>query len=691
MYRVGVDIGGTFTDLLLVADDGTSFIGKTLTTHGDPSVAVETAMREGLETGIVDRAQQGTVVHGTTLVTNALIERKGAVTALLTTEGFRDALEIGREHRYELYDLDLELPKPLVPRYLRFDVPERVAADGTVLKPLDEDFVRSLVAELRDKGVRAVAVCYLNSFRNAVHERRTRELIAEVAPEIRVSVSADVVPEIREFQRTSTTVANVYVQERVAAYLQELQQRLNGLQFTGSFFVMLSSGGIGTPETAARFPVRMLESGPAAGALAAAALGQRSGYPDLLSFDMGGTTAKLCAVENGYPLKAREFEVDRVYRFRKGSGLPIKIPVIDMIEIGAGGGSIARVDALGLLKVGPESAGAEPGPACYGRGGTRPTVTDANLILGYFDPNYFLGGEMKLDVEAARQALAGVAGKLDMRVEEVAWGIHQIVNENMANAARAHLGERGKDPRELPMYAFGGAGPVHGCNVAGLLHLPTMISPMGAGVGSTFGLLAAPLAFDFVRSAYSRLDEMDWSFVNGLFDDMCAEGRVILEQSGLGPDEIIYERTADMRYTGQGHEVSVPVPEGVLGAGHLGPLTEAFERTYEHMYGRTVPDVVVEVINWRVVARGPEQPLNFSTRGGHAAGAHAEKGTRPVFSPARGDFVETTVYDRYSLTAGMTFPGPAIVEERESTLVVSARGRARVDDYLNVIVEFDYE
>ena len=651
MYRVGVDIGGTFTDLLLVADDGTSFIGKTLTTHGDPSVAVETAMREGLETGIVDRAQQGTVVHGTTLVTNALIERKGAVTALLTTEGFRDALEIGREHRYELYDLDLELPKPLVPRYLRFDVPERVAADGTVLKPLDEDFVRSLVAELRDKGVRAVAVCYLNSFRNAVHERRTRELIAEVAPEIRVSVSADVVPEIREFQRTSTTTVNVYVQERVAAYLQEIQQRLNGLQFTGSFFVMLSSGGIGTPETAARFPVRMLESGPAAGALAAAALGQRSGYPDLLSFDMGGTTAKLCAVENGYPLKAREFEVDRVYRFRKGSGLPIKIPVIDMIEIGAGGGSIARVDALGLLKVGPESAGAEPGPACYGRGGTRPTVTDANLILGYFDPNYFLGGEMKLDVEAARQALAGVAAELDMRVEEVAWGIHQIVNENMANAARAHLGERGKDPRELPMYAFGGAGPVHGCNLAELLHLPTMISPMGAGVGSTFGLLAAPLAFDFVRSAYSRLDEMDWSFVNGLFDDMCAEGRVILEQSGLGPDEIIYERTADMRYTGQGHEVSVPVPEGVLGAGHFGALTEAFERTYERMYGRTVPDVVVEVINWRVVARGPEQPLNFSTRGGKAAGAKAERAPARCSRRPGGDFVETTVYDRYSLTA----------------------------------------
>jgi len=690
MYRVGVDIGGTFTDLLLVAEDGTAFIGKTLTTPGDPSLAVETALRRGFASSTVDRTQRGTLVHGTTLVTNALIERKGAATALLTTEGFRDALEIGREHRYELYDLNLEFPKPLVPRYLRFDVPERMASDGTVLKPLDEDFVRELVAELRDKGVRAIAVCYLNSFRNPSHERRTAELIAQVAPEIRVSVSADVVAEIREFQRTSTTVANVYVQERVADYLKELQQRLDALGFVGSFFVMLSSGGIGTPETAARFPVRMLESGPAAGALAAAALGQLAGYPDLLSFDMGGTTAKLCAVENGYPLKAREFEVDRIYRFRKGSGLPIKIPVIDMIEIGAGGGSIAHVDALGLLKVGPESAGAEPGPACYGGGGTRPTVTDANLVLGYFDPNYFLGGEMKLDVGAARRALGGVAQQLGMRVEEVAWGIHQIVNENMANAARAHLGERGKDPRQLPMYAFGGAGPVHGCNVAEVLHLPVLISPMGAGVGSTFGLLAAPLAFDFVRSAYSRLDELDWEFANGLLDEMCGEGLEILEKSGLAAAEVSYERTADMRYMGQGHEVSVPLRDGPLKASHFDEIAASFERVYAQLYGRKVPDVPVEVINWRVVASGPKPPLDFSA-GSKATTGKAQKGTRMVFSPQRGDFVETTVYDRYAMTPGTTFNGPAIVEERESTLVVSARGRARVDPYLNVIVEFDYE
>ncbi|MGH2373314.1 MAG: hydantoinase/oxoprolinase family protein, partial [bacterium] len=405
MYRVGVDIGGTFTDLLLVADDGRTVIRKTLTTPGDPSLAVEQELRQALDAGGVD-GERGILVHGTTLVTNTLIERSGPPTALLATAGFRDALEIGREHRYELYDLNLEFPRPLVPRYLRFDVPERVAADGTVLQPLDEAYIRRLVTELRDKGIRAIAVCYLHAFRNPSHERRTAEIIAEVAPEVRVSLSSDVAPVIREFQRTSTTVANVYVQDRVAGYLDQLRQRLTDLGFTGSFFVMLSSGGIGTAETASRFPVRLLESGPAAGALAAASLGSRAGYADLLSLDMGGTTAKLCAVEDGTPLKVHEFEVDRVYRFRRGSGLPMKIPVIDMIEIGAGGGSIASASALGLLSVGPESAGAEPGPACYGRGGVLPTVTDADLVLGYLNPEYFLGGSMRLDVEAARRALA---------------------------------------------------------------------------------------------------------------------------------------------------------------------------------------------------------------------------------------------------------------------------------------------
>ncbi len=691
MNRLGVDIGGTFTDLLIIGEGGKTFIGKTLTTPADPSVAVETALRQGLEAGVASRRERGTLIHGTTLVTNALIERKGAPTALLTTAGFRDALEIGREHRYELYDLNLEFPDPLVPRHLRFDVPERVAADGEVLVPLDEGFVRSLVAELRDKGIRAIAVCYLNSFRNPAHERRTEELIAEIAPEIRVSISADVVAEIREFQRTSTTVANVYVQERVADYLEELQLRLDNLGFVDTFFVMLSTGGIGTPQTAARYPVRMLESGPAAGALAAAAMGNRAGYADLLSFDMGGTTAKLCAVENGYPLKAREFEVDRVYRFRKGSGLPIKIPVIDMIEIGAGGGSIAHTDALGLLKVGPESASAEPGPACYGLGGTQPTVTDANLVLGYFDAGYFLGGEMQLDVEAARRALDGLADRLDMRIEEVAWGIHQIVNENMANAARAHLGERGKDPRQLPMYAFGGAGPVHGCQVAEILRSPALISPLGAGVGSTFGLLVAPLAFDFVRSAYSRLDQLDWKLANDLLDEMSLEGCRVLESSGLPASEVSYQRSADMRYMGQGHEVSVPLLDGVLNEAHFSAITERFEEVYQTLYGRKVPDVPLEIINWRVVASGPEPKMEFSSPRFTDAGRSAEKGVRLAFFPEHGRYVETKVYDRYALTPGATIDGPAIVEERESTLVVSPRGRATLDEHLNVIVEFAYE
>jgi len=690
MYRVGIDIGGTFTDMLLVNEDGTAAIGKTLTTPTDPSLAVENALKPALQNGSVNPQQRGTLIHGTTLVTNALIERKGAPTALLTTLGYRDAVEIGREHRYELYDLNLELPKPLVPRHLRFDVPERIAADGSVLEPLDEGFVRRLVAELRDKGVKAIGISYLNSYRNPAHERRTGEIVAEVAPQIRVSLSSEVVAEIREFQRTSTTLANVYVQERVSDYLAQLEARLKAIGFSGSFFVMLSSGGIATRDTASRFPVRLLESGPAAGALAAAQAGMLSGHRDLLSFDMGGTTAKLCVIEDGRPLKTHEFEVDRVYRFRKGSGLPVRIPVIDMIEIGAGGGSMARIDSLGLLKVGPESSGADPGPVCYGQGGTEPTVTDADLILGYLDARYFLGGKMHLDVDAARNALGRFGRRLGMTVEQVAWGIHQIVNENMANAARAHLGERGKDPRRLPMYAFGGAGPVHGYGVAEILRLPALISPVGAGVGSTFGLLAAPLAFDFVRSAYSRLDEQDWQFANSLLNEMAAEGRKVLESSGLSKEDISYQRTADMRYVGQGHEVSVSLPDGALGAKHLETVIATFENTYEALYGRKGPDVPLEIINWRVVARGPQPQLNMKLQRESMKAGNAIKGSRPAYFSARG-YAETQVYDRYALKPGMTFAGPAIVEERESTLIVGARGRARVDERLKIVVELANE
>jgi N-methylhydantoinase A len=691
MYRVGIDIGGTFTDMLLVGEDGSALIGKTLTTPGDPSLAVENALRPFFERRGALTTKRGTLIHGTTLVTNALIERKGAPTALLTTAGFRDAVEIGREHRYELYDLNLDLPKPLVPRHLRFDIPERIDADGGVLEPLNEAFVRRLVGELRDKGIKAIGICYLNSFRNPAHERRTAEIIAEVAPTIRLSLSSEVVAEIREFQRTSTTLANVYVQERVSDYLARLQRRLDAIGFNGSFFVMLSSGGIATRETASRFPVRLLESGPAAGAIAAAQAGLLSGHRDLLSFDMGGTTAKLCVIEDGEPLKAHEFEVDRVYRFRKGSGLPIRIPVIDMIEIGAGGGSIARIDSLGLLKVGPESSGADPGPVCYGQGGQAPTVTDADLVLGYLDANYFLGGNMKLDLDSARRTLAGLGRRAGISAEEVAWGIHQIVNENMANAARAHLGERGKDPRRIPMYAFGGAGPVHGYRVAEILRLPALISPLGAGVGSTFGLLVAPLAFDFVRSAYSRLDEQDWNVANQLLQEMAEEGRKVLESSGSPPEQITYRRTADMRYVGQGHEVSVPLPDGTLAAHHLSRVKDAFHETYQTLYGREGPDVPLEVINWRVVATGPRPETNFNLAQESACRAGTRKRARSAYFSEAGGYVETAVYDRYALKPGMSFAGPAIVEERESTLIIGARGQARVDDRLNVIVELSHE
>ena len=687
MYRVGIDIGGTFTDMLLVTDDGTAVIGKTLTTPGDPSLAVENALSPALATAAAEPGERGTLIHGTTLVTNALIGRKGSPTALLTTAGFRDAVEIAREHRYELYDLNLDLPKPLVPRHLRFDVPERVAADGSVLQTLDEAFVRRVVAELRNRGIKAIAVCYLNSFRNPQHERRTGEIIAEIAPEIRVSLSSEVVAEIREFQRTSTTLANVYVQELVADYLAQLQARLEKIRFRGSFFVMLSSGGIATRETSSRFPVRLLESGPAAGALAAAYSGVRCGHRDLLSFDMGGTTAKLCVIEDGEPLKTHEFEVDRVYRFRKGSGLPVRIPVIDMIEIGAGGGSIARIDSLGLLKVGPDSSGAEPGPVCYGQGGKEATVTDADLVLGYLDANYFLGGKMPLDTQGARAALARVAQPLNMTIEQVAWGIYQIVNENMANAARAHLGERGKDPRRMPMYAFGGAGPVHGYRVAEILRLPALISPFGAGVGSTFGLLAAPLAFDFVRSAYSRFNELDWHLANRLLNEMAEEGRLVLESSGLAASEIVYQRTADMRYVGQGHEVSVRLPNGELNARHLTEITAAFEDTYKSLYGRKGPDVPFEIINWRVVASGPRPAMTLKLPCQDTRHEGALKEARQAYFPECGGYVKTAVFDRYALQPGMTFQGPAIVEEKESTLIVGAGGRATVDDDLNIMVE----
>jgi N-methylhydantoinase A len=680
-YRVGVDIGGTFTDLILVDDVGGGFtVAKALTTPDDPSRAVESALAEALARAGLGAGDARQLIHGTTLVTNAIIERKGARTALLATAGFRDALEIGKEARFELYDIDLELPQPLVPRHLRFDVPERTLADGSHSQDLDVAHVERLARELAAAGIEAVAIAFLHSYANPEHERAARDAVLRVAPELRVSISSEVVPEIREYERTSTTVANVYVQRRTERYLAEMQSRLRELGFAGAFRLMLSGGAIATPETAARFPVRLLESGPAGGALAAAYFGRAAGIEDLLSFDLGGTTAKFAVIDGGAPLLASEFEVDRRYRFKKGSGLPIKTQVIEMIEIGAGGGSIARVDSLGLLRVGPDSAGADPGPVAYGLGGTEPTVTDADLVLGYLDPGFFLGGRMALDVDAARRAIEErVARPLGLSVEEAAWGIHQAVNEGMAGAARVHVLERGKNPRALPLFAFGGAGPVHGYGVARALGSPRLIAPFGAGILSTVGFLAAPLAFDFVRTWPVAVDGLDWAGAEARLAEMEQEGEAVLAGSG-GEGAITHLREADMRYVGQGHEIRVTLPPGRDPA----RLREAFETEYRRLYDRLGPaGVPLEVTAWRVRSSGPPPALELRVEGEPGA---PHKPVRRAYLPEAG-MTEVAVYDRYRLGPGSAFAGPAIVEERESTLVIGAGAACRVDERWNLVVE----
>ncbi len=691
-YRVGADIGGTFTDLIIVNQETGAFsIGKTLTTPSDPSIAVEKVLKETLAQFNVQPEEIQNLIHGTTLVTNAMIERKGAKTALLATAGFSDSIEIGSETRYDLYDLMQEQPKPLVPRYLRFDVPQRTLQDGTEYEALDEEFVSSLAKELAENGIEAVAVTFLHSFINPDAERKARDIIQEAAPELRVSISSDVVPEIREYERASTTIANVYVQELVEKYLRQLETRLADMGFIGSFYLMLSSGGIATVDTTVRFPVRLLESGPAAGALAANAYGIATGHTDLISFDMGGTTAKICVIDKSKPMIAHEFEVDRIYRFAKGSGLPIKLPVIELIEIGTGGGSIARVDALGLLKVGPDSAGADPGPVCYGNGGEDPTVTDANLILGYLDPAYFLGGKMSLQLENARLAIKNkIADPLGISVDDAAWGIHQIANENMANAARVHSLERGKDPRRFPLFAFGGAGPVHAYRMAHSLGSPLLLAPLGAGVMSTVGFLTAPLAFDFVRSWPSEFGNIDWDYAQNLFTEMEAEGEALLLASDVDAADITHRREVDMRYVGQGHEIQVAVPSGDLNDATGDALRAQFEKTYQELYERVGPPVNVEVLNWRVVSAGPTPTVSLQvtdTGNSTTDAAVAQKGARQAYFPESNGFVETPIYDRYVMAPGLTFDGPAIVEERESTVIVGPGSQCHIDEHHNLVIK----
>jgi len=688
-FRIGVDVGGTFTDVLLQDDRGGVRVAKVLTTPDDPSAGVLRAIRTCLDAADGSAGDLRSVIHGTTLVTNALIERRGARTALLTTRGFKDVLDIAREHRYDMYDLLLELPRPLVPRELRFEADERVFSDGSVHRPLDLATVDQAATELAKAGVEAVAVVFLHSYRNPAHERIAGARLQERLPGLRVSLSSEVAGEIREFERASTTTANAYTQDLLDRYLTRLEGALRDIGFAGRLMVMLSNGGIATAETAARFPVRVIESGPAAGALAAASVGRAGGYPHLLSFDMGGTTAKAGLIENGQPALASEFEVGRIYRFKSGSGIPIKAPTIDLIEIGAGGGSIARVDQFGLIKVGPESAGAAPGPACYGRGGTHPTVTDADLILGYLDPDFFLGGAMPLDREAAEAAIRReIAEPLNLSLTAAAWAIHQVVNENMASAARVHAVERGKDVRRYPLFAFGGAGPVHAFRVAEILGLRQILVPFGAGVGSTIGFLVAPVAFDFVRGAAGLLDRLDWSEIARLYAELEDEGRRLLADARVPSDAVRIQRSCDMRLAGQAHEVTIPIPSGPLTARSAEAIRQQFAETYLSLYKRAAPGVPVEALNWRVRVSGPpgQLPRTVSPTAVAADPTAAIKGRRPVYLPEVGASAEVPVYDRYTLVPGAAFAGPAIVEERESTVVIGPNSRVSVDEWMNLVV-----
>jgi len=668
--RLGVDIGGTFTDLCVLDADGIVAVGKTLTTHAEPAAGVESVLQEALAAHRLDPGAITGVVHGTTLVTNALIERRGARTALLTTAGFRDVVEMGREHRYELYDLDLELPRPLVPRWLRFDVTERMYADGSIAVPLDRAQVARLAGELSDAGVEAVALCFLHSHTNPAHEREARAVIEETAPDLRVALSSEVNPEIREYERASTTLANVYVQGLVEDYLADLQRRLRRVGLGPEPRIMLSDGGVATVDTARRFPIRMLESGPAGGALGAVAFGRAAGREDQLSFDMGGTTAKVCIIEDGRPLVTHAFEVDRVYRLRAGSGLPVRAPVIDMIEIGAGGGSIARVDALGLVSVGPESAGSEPGPVSYGRGGTACTVTDADVVLGYLDPDRFLGGRMTLDVDAATDALrTQVAEPMGISVPEAAWGVHATVNENMANAARVHAVERGQDTARLPMLVFGGNGPVHGPGVAQALGSDSVVVPPAAGVLSALGFLAAPLSIDFVHSWHTELGAVTAQDAATVLDDLAAQGEQVLRESGVAAGDIVFARSLEMRFVGQGNEIEVPVP--APGDGWRASVQQAFTDQYRERFGAVAPrHVDAEIISWRVTARGPEPDarLRLPPPDAHSV---TSLGERAAYFPQAEGYVQTPVYDRYRLPPDAQIHGPALVEEDESTLVLA--------------------
>jgi len=677
--RLGVDIGGTFTDVALEIGER-RFTAKILTTPHAPEEGVLAALRSVTAEAGVAPGEVGVIIHGTTLATNALIERKGARTALLTTEGFRDVVEIRHENRFEQYDVNIDLPPPLVPRRLRLPVRERIDAQGEVLLPLDESSVARAIEALAVQQVEAVAVGLLHSFTNPDHERRVGEAIARCLPQVAVTLSCDVSPEMREYERFSTACANAYLQPLIGRYLAKLDRELLRAGFHCPLLLMTSGGGITTTETAIRFPVRLVESGPAGGAIFAACIARAHGLDQVVSFDMGGTTAKICLIDKAQPQTARAFEVARIYRFLKGSGLPLRIPVIGMVEIGTGGGSIARVDTLERIVVGPDSAGSEPGPVCYGRGGEEPTVTDADVVLGRIDPTTFSGGKIALDVAAAKRATAErIAAALNLATEHAALGISEMVDENMANAARVHAIESGKDLRPRTLIAFGGAAPLHAARVAEKLGINRVLVPANAGVGSAIGLLRAPVAYETVRGRLLRLGSFEAASVNRLFAEMRAEAEAIVRR-GAPAAKLVEQRSAFMRYQGQGHEIAVALPVRDLTAADRSTIRELFEAVYRRLYSRAIPEVEIEILSWVVAVSAPsEGRLGAPARERPSRPKSASR--RPIFDPDTGEFEEVDIYWRPVLAPGARISGPAVIAEAETSTVVSPLFDARIDEF----------
>jgi N-methylhydantoinase A len=688
-YALGIDIGGTFTDLVVHDHaSGRRWGTKVLTTHADPQQGVVTGIRTILAEAALDPTRIGRVVHATTLFTNALIERKGAPTGLLTTVGFRDVLEIGRERKYDLYDIGIENPPPLVPRNLRFEVTERMRADGSIAMPLDIAQLVQQADALCAAGVTSVALVFLHSYANPAHEIAAARAIAAHAPELYVTASHEVVREIREYERASTTVASAYIKPIAAGYIAALERELAGFGIAAPLLLMLSGGGLTHAEEVNRNPVQMLESGPAAGALAAAFFGSRDGVADLLAFDMGGTTAKLSLVENGEPLIAYGFEAARQKRFIEGSGLPIRLSTVELIEIGAGGGSIARTDEIGLLKVGPDSAGSEPGPACYGRGGTAPTVTDANLLLGYLNPDFFAGGTIAIDRASAERAIAGLAETLHLSSEALAAGIHEIANEHMAGAARVHIAERGRDPRRYALVCTGGGGPVHGYGVARKLGITRLICPPSPGIASAWGLLVAPARVDRVATVGFRLDTGALAEFEAAFRKLEDEARAVVAATGLPLDGTRIDRLGDGRCVGQGFDLVTPLPPGPYrGEASRAELQAAFAAAYREKFGRAPPEVPLEFINARVSVRVSVPGGSVADIDAGGSATDAVKGTRLAWFVGAGRFAEATVYDRDCLPAGARFVGPALVEDAGSTLVIGPAGTAVVMPSGSIVLE----